>query len=108
MPFKPGQSGNIAGKPKGAISTRLLSARESVEEVFNILQKDPKHSLLAFARNFPRDYYAIWAKLIPTSIRAELHTPEGIQINFNADAKCLPIGTNPESNSGILGEQESL
>jgi hypothetical protein len=89
-----------------------MSARESVEEVFNILQKDPKHSLLAFARNFPRDYYAIWAKLLPTSTKIDVNSSEGIRIFLQPDQGCRPIGTDPESNqadnSSLSGESGSL
>jgi hypothetical protein len=106
--FQPGKSGNAKGRPVGATSVRLRTARELVEDVFDELQKDPKFSLLGFARQYPRDYYAIWAKLLPNSIKAEVTMPEGLKIIYNADPNCQPIGTDPESDTGILGEQGSL
>lgn len=98
MPFKPGESGNAAGRPAGAVNVITKTVKQTVLEVFNILQNDPKHSLEAFARQYPRDYYQIAAKLIPTEIKADVYTPEGIRILLQPDAGCRPLGTVPESD----------
>ena len=100
MPFVKGQSGNPAGRPEGATSPLSRTVKQTVLDVFNILQNDPQHSLEAFARKHPRDYYQIAAKLIPTEVKAEVYTPEGITINFIEDSGCKPIGTNPDGDTG--------
>ncbi len=111
MPFKPGESGNPDGRPVGSVNLVTKTVRDTFIEVFLEAQTNPrfrKVSLRRFVLDYPRDFYQLAARIIPTEIRAEFRAPDGLTINFNADPKCLPIGTNPESNSGILGEQESL
>lgn len=44
------------------------TVKETVLSVFNDLQSDPKNKLYAFAEKYPRDFYNIAAKLIPTEI----------------------------------------
>jgi hypothetical protein len=61
--FKPGE-----GRPKGAENKLTKTVKETVLAVFNNLQEDPKNSLGAFAEKYPRDFYQIAAKLIPTEI----------------------------------------
>lgn len=100
MRYEKGESGNPSGRPKGAANIVTKTVKQTVLEVFNALQKDPKHNLKAFARKYPRDYYNIAAKLIPTEVKAEVYTPEGIQINFISDSDCKPIGTNPDAGQG--------
>lgn len=74
MAAKSGQKGQFqkgnAGKPKGAINHLTRTVKESVLKVFNDLQEDEKHNLEAFAKKFPRDFYNIAAKLIPTEVSA--------------------------------------
>lgn len=62
--FQPGTS----GRPFGATSKLARTVKETVLAVFNEIQDDPKVNLTAFARKYPRDFYAIAAKLIPTEI----------------------------------------
>lgn len=66
--FKPGNP----GKPKGATHHLTRTVKDTVLSVFNELQSDPKHSLLAFAKKHPRDFYNISAKLIPNEISGHL------------------------------------
>ena len=61
-----------AGKPKGAQNKLTKTVKETVADVFNDLQKDPKNSLVAFAKKYPRDFYNIAAKLIPHDISAQV------------------------------------
>lgn len=100
-PFKEGNP----GKPVGAKNKLTKTVKETVLAVFIDLQKDPKHSLKAFARRYPRDFYSIAAKLIPTEIKADVYTPEGIRIFLQPDPGCRPLGaipeSNPEDNAGI-------
>lgn len=60
------------GKPKGATSHLTRTVKETVLAVFNDLQSDPKANLQSFAKKYPRDFYQIAAKLIPTEINAKL------------------------------------
>lgn len=111
MKWEKGQSGNANGRPPGAINVINRTIREVFIDVFNKAQNDPKMapvSLINFAREYPRDFYALCSKIIPTEIRAEIRTPEGITLTFIKDADSQPIGTNPEDNFSILGEQGSL
>lgn len=86
MPF---QKGNT-GRPKGAQGKLTRTVKETVLGVFNDLQEDPKHSLLAFAKERPDLFYPIAAKLIPTEIKADVSIT---QIKLTVERK----GTNPVS-----------
>ena len=70
---KPFEKGN-KGKPKGATSLITRTVKETVLSVFNDLQADPKHNLKKFAEAYPRDFYTIAAKLIPTEISAKIES----------------------------------
>lgn len=59
-------------KPADGNGILSQQIKETVLEVFNKLQEDPKNNLLAFAKKYPRDFYAIAAKLLPTEIKADL------------------------------------
>lgn len=74
MPFKPGESGNPAGRPTGSANELTKTVKQTVLEVFHKLQNDPNSSLEAFAVKHPRDFYAIAAKLIPTEFTGTLRT----------------------------------
>lgn len=62
--FKPGNP----GKPLGATNKLTKTVKETVLAVFNELQEDSKTDLKAFAKKYPRDFYNIAAKLIPTEL----------------------------------------
>lgn len=69
------QKGN-PGKPHGAVSHLNRTVKETVLAVFQDLQSDPKnkkYALLAFAKKYPRDFYNIAARLIPTDIKADIN-----------------------------------
>jgi len=66
--FKPGNP----GKPPGTQNHLTKTVKETVLAVFTELQTDPKTSLKSFAEKFPRDFYAIAAKLIPTELTGSL------------------------------------
>jgi hypothetical protein len=42
--------------------------------VFNEIQDDPKIKLSQFAKDYPRDFYQIAARLIPTEITGNIKT----------------------------------
>lgn len=66
--FKPGNPGRKKGTPNRLTKT----VKETVLSVFLDLQNDPKTSLTAFAKKFPRDFHNIAAKLIPTEISGKI------------------------------------
>lgn len=65
------QEGN-PGRPVGAEGRLTKTVKETVLAVFNDLQDDPKANLMAFGKKYPKDFYAIAAKLIPTEIAGSL------------------------------------
>ena len=73
------------GRKKGSVNKVTKTVKETVLAVFNTLQEDPKHSLEAFAKKYPRDFYPIAAKLIPTEVTATVeHLPKPV-INISKD-----------------------
>lgn len=62
--FKKGQG----GRPVGAKNVVNRTVKETVLEVFNLLQADPEHNLSAFAKAEPVEFYRIASKLIPTEL----------------------------------------
>lgn len=72
MPFEPGKSGNPEGRPKGTPNVLTRTVRQAVLDAFNAIQEDENHNLAWFAEKYPRDFYAIAAKLIPTEIAAKV------------------------------------
>ena len=62
--FKQGNT----GRPKGAVNKLHKTVKETVLNVFNSIQGDPKHNLEAFAKKHPREFYLIASKLIPTEM----------------------------------------
>jgi len=67
-PFKPGNS----GRPPGIQNKLSKTVKQTVLEVFNEMQEDPDNSLKSFAEKYPREFYQIAAKLIPTELTGTL------------------------------------
>lgn len=89
MPFEPGKEktgGRVAGVPNKLTKT----VKETVLEVFNKLQESKEHNIEAFAQKYPRDFYNIAAKLIPTEVQAKIANVPNIY-EFEPDAGCEPI-----------------
>jgi hypothetical protein len=63
-----------SGRPKGTPNKLTKTVKDTVLEVFNELQKDPEFNLEAFGRKYPKDFYIIASKLIPTEVNANLTT----------------------------------
>lgn len=63
-PFKKGNP----GKKPGTKNKFTVTVKETVLAVFNDLQCDKRANLKTFAKKYPRDFYQIAAKLIPTEI----------------------------------------
>ena len=76
--FKEGHK-KTGGRKKGSANKITRTVKETVLSVFNDIQNDPKVNLTNFAKTYPRDFYAIAAKLIPTEVNA---TVEQISITF--------------------------
>lgn len=71
MPFEKGKE-KTGGRQKGVENKITKTVKETVLIVFNDIQSDPKTNLTAFAKKYPRDFYQIAARLIPTEITGEL------------------------------------
>lgn len=67
------QKGNKAAADRGK-NKITKTVKETVLSVFLDLQSDPKHNLQSFAEKYPRDFYTIAAKLIPTEITGSIKT----------------------------------
>lgn len=76
------QKGNkmSKGRPEGTPNKLTATVKETVLNVFNELQGDKKNNLKAFAEKYPRDFYQIAAKLIPTDIKAQVRSTIKLQI----------------------------
>ena len=66
--FKKGNT----GKPVGAQNKLTRTVKETVLAVFIEIQTDPKINLKAFAKKYPRDFYQIAARLIPTEMSGSI------------------------------------
>jgi hypothetical protein len=75
MAFKKGNS----GKPKGSQNKLTKTVKEAFEIAFNELQSDKKANLATWAKENTTDFYRLAAKLIPTSLNADL-TSKGEEI----------------------------
>jgi hypothetical protein len=67
------QKGN-KGKPKGAQNKLTKSVKEAFEIAFNELQGDENANLATWAKANTTEFYKLAAKLIPTSVNADLTT----------------------------------
>jgi len=67
MPRQLFTKGNKAASGRGP-NKITKTVKETVLKVFNEIQSDPEIKLSAFAKKYPRDFYAIAAKLIPTEV----------------------------------------
>jgi len=69
------------GKPKGAQNKLTKSVKEAFEIAFNELQGDSEANLTNWAKDNTTEFYKLAAKLIPTSVNADL-TTKGEQIKL--------------------------
>lgn len=101
MPTNLFKEGN-PGRPKGAKGKLTKTVRETVLSAFNSLQDDPQHNITAFAKKYPRDFYNIAAKLIPTEIRGTINTSDVVDYSKLSDAaleEIINATNNNESES---------
>lgn len=61
-----------SGRKKGSQNKLTTTVKDTVLSVFNQLQEDPKHNLLKFATNYPREFYNIASRLIPAEMTAKV------------------------------------
>lgn len=83
MPFEKGKD-KTGGREKGVQNHLTKTVKETVLEVFNKLQDDPKANLEQFAKKYPREFYQIAAKLIPTEITGNIKTTLRAKIEGDA------------------------
>jgi len=72
--FTKGNNANPNGRPVGAVNKINKTIKESVLNVFNKIQDDPQHNLETFAKKYPREFYLIASKLIPTEMIGSTET----------------------------------
>lgn len=98
MPKQLFEKGN-PGRLPGTQNKLTKTVKETVLEVFNKLQQDPEHDLEWFGTTYPRDFYAIAAKLIPTEINAKINKVklEIVRINTTEAEGASP---EPEESTG--------
>lgn len=95
VPFKKGNP----GKPKGATTKVNRLVKEVFADVFHDLQADPKHNLKEFAHKYPRDFYALATKLIPTEITGGNGGPLETVIRFINEQERIN-GSDTDTASG--------
>ena len=71
-PYAKGQSGNPAGRRPGTPNRITAVVREAVLAAFD--EVGGKDYLVQIARNEPKVFCALLARLVPTQVRAELET----------------------------------
>ncbi len=67
MPFEKGKE-KTGGRQKGVVNKTTATFKELVSQTVQELQKNHKTSLASFAKNHPKEFWAIAAKLIPTEL----------------------------------------
>jgi hypothetical protein len=72
--LKMGFTKGNSGKPKGAQNKLTKSVKEAFEIAFNELQGDKNANLATWAKENTTEFYKLAAKLIPTSVNADLTT----------------------------------
>ena len=68
MTFQKGKISNPSGRPKGAKGKLTSTFKELLIRTINELESEGKVTLAKFARENPRDFYLIAARLIPTEL----------------------------------------
>ena len=92
MPFEKGKT-KTGGRQQGVQNKLTKTVKEMILEVCNELQNDPKANMLEWARNNPKDFYLIAAKLIPTEFSGPSGQPLYPQGGFNEVKYIIPAKT---------------
>ena len=77
---KPFEKGNKAAVNRGPNKVSK-TVKETVLTIFNQIQDDPNLNLLSFAKEFPKEFYALAAKLIPTELNANLNATISVEMD---------------------------
>lgn len=64
------------GKPKGAVNKNQKLIKEVFADAFYALQNDPKHNLVAWAKENPSDFYKLGIRLVPTQMTIVTELPQ--------------------------------
>jgi len=79
------------GRPVGTTNHFSKTVKETVLAVFNDIQSDPKINLKSFAKKYPREFYAIASRLIPTEITGSIKQIINVTDKENAEeAEVVP------------------
>ncbi len=98
--FKKGQGGRKPGS-KNHVTTTV---KEALLVAFNQLQDHPKVNLYEFGVKYPRDFYALAGKLIPTEIHAKINK---VELHVIRTGKDLPENFAPTATEDI-GHSETI
>jgi hypothetical protein len=90
--FEPGNKKG-KGRPKGTPNKVTKTVKETLLQVFNDAQNDPKTSLEALLKKDIRAFYAMCAKLIPTEIQGK------VDQNYTIEYKVLDKKTGEQLKS---------
>lgn len=71
--YRPGQSGNPAGRPKGSKNKSTRKADEAFDLVFDALQTNDRTKLEAWAKDNLTEFYKLFAKKLTTNAQSESH-----------------------------------
>lgn len=73
------------GRPKGARNKLTATAKEAIETAFESI--GGIEALSAWAKENPRDFYPIWAKLLPKDMTIEQKGPLEVVVRFAAEGR---------------------
>ena len=82
MPFKPGQSGNVAGKSKGTKNKKTVAVLQVIQNVFDNIGGEAEFTLWAKAHK-DLFYTSIYTKILPKNIEVEVSGKDGGAIIIN-------------------------
>lgn len=83
--YKRGESGNRRGRPKGSQNKLTKNAKEAFEFAFDEIGGPEK--LAEWAENNRRDFYRIYARLLPRDVTLKGDSPVSIQVVAYGGAK---------------------
>jgi hypothetical protein len=94
--WKPGQSGNLAGKPVGA---RHRFSRAFLENLAEIWSAEGRNAMLVTAKTSPSTFFAVASRLIPADVKLTVEqtfgglSPEDLAL-LQAAKECIPDANN--------------
>ena len=96
-PWKPGQSGNPAGRPKGS---RNRLGEEFIQDLYQHWKENGIEVLHRAAKEKPADYLKVVASILPKDIKVSLETMSDKELSASIDQiteslglKLIPVGT---------------